>query len=215
MEKQILDVWVNREAISPIIGVILMLLLTVLLAGITVSAVYGDDMVSSLKEAPMASIEVEHVDGGLPKYPTYVGYKKNFLYLDHMGGDPLPADSIRLIISGDGSSYSGVFGSGTTLYGDLIITYDDLMFEGKIPKYASRNPCLSDGVWSTGESLVLNGDDSINGTSASSVYVSINGITETSNNYGLEEDTWITVKIFDKDTQRIISESECYVSLVK
>lgn len=213
MQKQIFDINSRREAMSPVLGVVLMLFLTILLAGITISSVYGGGIASSLVNVPMALIEVEYVEGGMPNYPNYVRYEENFLYLKHMGGDPLPADSTQIVITGEGSSYEGVVPHGTRHYGQVFISYDNLLFDGKIPLYASRNADLSDGVWSAGEELVLNGDDSINGGVSSSVSVSINGIMKTSNNYGLKESNMATIKIFDSRSKRIIFESECLVVL--
>ncbi len=193
---------------SPVIGILLMLMLTILLAGITVSAVYGGDGFSSLQKSPMASVEVECVEGGVP---NAVRYDENYIYLIHRSGDPLMTDSTKIVISGEGSAYAGVVPCGTRHYGDILISYNNLMFDGKITQFASRNPALSDGIWSAGEKIVLNGEDSINGSVCSSVSVGIDGITGTSNNYGLKRDSTITIKVFDVESDTIISESECIV----
>lgn len=213
MNKQILNFRWHTGAVSPIIGAIMMLFLTILLAGITVSAVYGGDAALSLSQAPMALIEVEYVEGGVPNYPAYIRYEENFIYLIHMGGDSLQADSTRIIISGEGSSYTGVPShGGFLLNGELSIIYDDITISGKDSPYASNNPDLLDGVWSTGERLVLNGQDSPGGSASSSVHVEVNGMTNTSDNYGLKEDSMVTIKIFDKESQCIISEFESVVT---
>jgi FlaG/FlaF family flagellin (archaellin) len=205
VKKQIPGNNKHTSAMTPIIGVLMMLFLTLLLAGVTVSSVYGEDIAVSLTKAPMAIVEVEFAEGGVP---NAVRYEENFLYLAHMGGDPLRTDSTKIVISGEGSAYEGVVPYGRRHYGDLLISYDNLLYEGKIPEYASRNKDISDGVWSAGEKLVLNGDDSINGSVLSSVSVSINGIKDTSNNFGLKTGDIISIKIIDKNTQRIISECE-------
>jgi FlaG/FlaF family flagellin (archaellin) len=194
---------------SPILGVVLMLLLTIVLAGVTVSAVYSDDLTTSLSSAPMSGIKAES-EGSIG---YHVGFAKNFIYLEHTGGEPLFIDSTKIIITGDGNSYTPVCigGVGGYLNGDVFISYNNLLFDGKISAYASRNSALLDGVWSPGEKLILNGKDSIDGTSASSVSVSVNGNTNTSNNYGLKENSMITIKVFDIKTQRLISECECKV----
>jgi flagellin-like protein len=198
----------NEKGMSPILGVVLMLLLTIVLAGITVSAVYGDDLSTSLSSAPMAGIKAES-EGSIG---YHVGFDKNFIYLEHTGGEPLFTDSTKIVITGEGKSHTPNFVGGMNLFGDVFISYDNLLFNGKKSEYASRNPVLSDGVWSTGEGLVLNGEDSINGTSASSVSVSIDGNENTSKNYGLKENSMITIKVFDIKTQRLIAECECKVT---
>ncbi|MDY0385824.1 MAG: type IV pilin N-terminal domain-containing protein [Methanolobus sp.] len=212
MKKQILNFRWHTGAVSPVIGVIMLLFLTILLAGITVSSVYSGDAVLSLSQAPMALIEVEYVEGGVRNYPAYVRYEENFIYLEHIGGDPLQADSTRIIISGEGSSYEGVVPHGTRHYGEVSIIYDSLLFEGKKSAYASRNPDISDGVWSAGEELILNGDDAINGSIFSTVSVGINDVANTANHYGLKEDSMVTIKVFDKESQCIISEFEYVVT---
>ncbi|MDK2833618.1 MAG: hypothetical protein PWP14_371 [Methanolobus sp.] len=190
-----------------------MILLTILLAGITASVVYGKDYSTSLKPAPMAVIEVESVVGGVP---DRVRYEENFIVLTHRGGDSLQTDSTKILINGEGSSYTGaVTRGGVKRYGNLLAVYEDLEYEGKIPLYKKRNVDLSDGVWSAGEKLVLNGYDSINGTTASSVLVSINGMSNTSNNYGLKQNTIITIKVFDRESNKIIAEMKHKVTPAK
>lgn len=194
-----------------------MLFLTFLLAGITVSAVYGKDHSSSLRPAPMAVIEIEGVVGGVP----YIGgahgiaYGENVIVLVHKSGDPLYVDSTYLVITGEGGSTIGTFPYYIIPRGEVFIRYEDLAYGGKLSQYAKRNKVLSDGVWSAGEKLVLNGEDSINGTAASSVVVSINGITDTYNNYGLKENSIITVKVFDRDTDKIIAQAKHKVTPAK
>jgi len=208
VHKHILNFKYHAGGISPVMGVILMLFLTLLLAGITVSSVYGGNIALFSGKVPMASIELEYAVGGVP---NDVKYEENFLCLMHKGGDPLLTDSTRIVISGEGSGYEGVVPSGTRHYGEVFISYDNLLFEGKKPVYASRNADISDGVWSAGETLVLNGHDSPDGSVSSSVHVAVNGMTNTSDNYGLKENKMVSIKIFDKHTQCIISEFECLV----
>lgn len=189
-----------------------MILLTILLAGITVSVVYGKDYSASLRPAPMTVIEIESVVGGMP---DKVKYETNYIVLVHKGGDPLQTSSIRVIITGEGSSYTGVFGSGKKRYGELSVIYEDLQYKGKISLYKKRNADLSDGAWSAGEKLILNGDDSLDGTVASSVRVSINGMSNTSNNYGFKQNSVITVKVFDRESNKIIAEAKHKVTPAK
>jgi hypothetical protein len=211
------DVKHNNTALSPVIGIILLILLTVLLAGITVSAVYGKDYSSSMKPAPLAVIEVESVVGGVPRigYPYGTPYTENFIVLVHKSGEPLCINSSYIFILGEGGSTIGSFPHFQIPRGEVIVRYEDLGYGGKIPQYRARNPDLSDGVWSAGERLVLNGDDSINGTASSSVFVSINGMANTSNNYGLREKSVVTVKIFDRDSNKMIAQIKHKVTPAK
>jgi FlaG/FlaF family flagellin (archaellin) len=207
------DISTNNTAISPVIGIILLILLTVLLAGITISSVYGKDYSSSLQPAPMAVIEVESVVGGVPyKFQ----FAENFIVLVHKGGAPLQADSTMIIVNGQGCSPTGVIGQGgSNKFGDILIVYDGLAYHGKNSQYASRNQNISDGVWSPGEIVVLNGKDSPIGNAFSSVHVTIKGMDNTSDNYGLKENSVITIKVFDRDSNKIIAEAKHKVTPVK
>jgi FlaG/FlaF family flagellin (archaellin) len=199
----------DKCGMSPIMGVVLMVLLTIVLAGITVSAVYSDDIANSLSSAPFASIEVIHVEGGMPHQ---IRFDQNYLYIVHKGGDPLPAASTKIVITGEGSGHTRNFIGGMDLYGDVLISYDNLLFDGKESAYKSKNTDLSDGMWSVGEELILNGQDAINGGPSSTVSLSVNGFTNTSKNYGLKSGSTVTVKVFDIKTQLLIAECECEVT---
>jgi FlaG/FlaF family flagellin (archaellin) len=206
------DVKHDNTALSPVIGIILLILLTVLLVGITVSAVYGKDYSTSLKPAPMAVIEIESVVGGVPK----VHFEENFIVLVHKGGSPLQADSTIIIVNGQGCSPTGVIGQGgSNKFGDILTVYDGLVYHGKNSQYASRNQNISDGVWSPGETVVLNGRDSPTGNAFSSVHVTIKGMTNTSDNYGLKQNSVITIKVFDRDSNKIIAEAKHKVTPAK
>ena len=200
----------NDNATSPVFGALLMILLTFILAVATVAAVYNDDAVehisNSLTKTSVAVIEIEVIEN----YGTE--YHDINIKLRHKSGDSLVLDSTNIILSGYGSSYVGAVGSGGyTEYGDVTVKYTHILCDGKVSKYKSTNAALNDGLWSTGEQLTIDGDDSINGTDASSVSVSVNGISNTSNNYGFKSGTTVTIKIFDKTTQRIIAEGTAIV----
>lgn len=204
----------NDGAVAPIIGALLLVMLTVLLGGLVAAAVMGDGIFGSISSStPMAVIEVKDAVGGVP---NAVQYKENYVILEHKGGDPLDLDSTFVVLAGDGSSYVGRVGSGGfKVYGHVTVKYFDLTPDGTCATYRSNNPCIEDGVWSVGEILVLNGDDSINGTDASTVRVSVGGHSDTSNNYGFRDGTEITVKVFDSVTDRVIAEDVVSVGTVQ
>lgn len=195
----------NNNAVAPVIGTVLLVLLIVLLAGAMATTIVSTGSVLSLSSStPMVMIEVNDAVGGVP---NAVKYKENFVILEHKGGDSLDLDSTFVVLSGEGSSYVGQVGNGGfKVYGHVTAKYFDLTPEGSCFTYISNNPCIDDGLWSTGEILVLNGDDSINGTDASTVHVSVDGYLDTSNNYGFKDGGTVTVKIFDSLTERVICE---------
>ena len=205
----------NDNAVSPIIGTVLILLLTFVLAVVTITAVFNDDaerINNAFTKTPTAVIEIEGIVGGIQSEPNTIRFDQNYITLMHKSGDSLVTSSTYVILSGDGSSYVGVVSSGGHYeYGDVMVKYINLAYDDKVSEYSSTNPAFDDELWSTGEKLILWGKDSINGTDASTVTVSANGISNTSNNYGFKSGTTVTIKIFDKTTQRIIAEGTAIV----
>ena len=201
------------NAVTPILGAVLMVFLTFVLAGATVAAVYDDERINNVfTKTPTAVIEIEGIVGGIQSEPNTIRFDQNYITLMHKSGDSLDTGSTNIILSGDGSSYVGVVGSGGHYeYGNVIVKYTNLAYDGKVSEYNSINPALDDGLWSTGEKLILWGKDSIDGSDASTVTVSANSVSNTSNNYGFKSGTTVTIKIFDKTTQRIIAEGTAVV----
>ncbi len=210
------NIFRDRNAISPIFGTILLVFLTFLLAGVVVGTVYSGGMFERIENActktPTSVIDVEGVVGGVP---NDVRYNENYIWLTHRSGDPLMLNTTFIVITGQGSSYVGTFPYGSNKQGQLIVKYFDLTPSGSCPTYKSNNPIIDDNKWSTGEQLVLNGYDSINGTDASTVKVTVDGYTNTSNNYGFEAGSMIYIKVFDTPTQRIIAEDTAVVQLAE
>jgi len=212
--SQIKTIFRDHNAISSIFGTILLVFLTFLLAGVVGGMAYSSEMSEHIEKSftktPMCVIEVEGVVGGVP---NDVRYKDNYIRLVHRGGDPLMLDTTFIVITGQGRSYVGTFPYGSNTQGQLVIKYFDLTPSGACPTYKSNNPIIDDNKWSTGEQIVLNGDDSINGTDAATVKVTVAGHTNTSNNYGFEVGSTIHIKVFDTPTQRIIAEDTSVVQL--
>ena len=206
----------NDNAVSPVLGGVLILLLTFVLAVATVAAVYNDDAIerinNALTKTPVAVIGIEGIVGGIPKPAPYHDID---IKLRHKGGDSLALDSTFIILSGKGISQIGVFGfpGFKKEYGDITVKYTNLACDGKRQeKYIDTNTAaLGDGLWSTGEQLIINGEDSSSGINASTVQVIVNGISSYYDNYGFYTGTTVTIKIFDKTTQRIIAEGTAIV----
>ncbi len=203
----------DDNAVTPILGAVLMVFLTFVLAGATVAAVYDDGAVerisNSLTKTPTAVIDTEIIE----KYGS--SYRDINIKILHKGGDSLTLDSTFIILSGKGTSQIGVFGfpGFKKESGDITVKYPNLAYDGKRQeKYIDTNTAtLDDGLWSTGEQLILNGEDSSSGINASTVIVTVNGISSDYDNYGFDTGTTVTIKIFDKTTQRIIAEDTAIV----
>lgn len=94
----------NSEAVSPVIGVMLMLVVTIIVAA-AVSAFAGG-FASDQKKTPVAQIDVQLKTGG--SYPKLV--------LTHLGGDALKTRDLKIITYFQGyQSYSGAAGGGRTV----------------------------------------------------------------------------------------------------
>jgi len=203
----------EENAVTPVLGVLLMVFLTFILAVATVAAVYDDDTVERINsiftKTPTAVIETKIIEN----YGS--SYHDINIKIWHKGGDSLTLDSTFIILSGKGTSQIGVFGfpGFKKESGDITIKYTNLAYNGKRQeKYIDTNSAaLNDGMWSTGEQLILNGEDSSSGINSSTVHVIVNGISSDYDNYGFDTGTTVTIKIFDKTTQRIIAEGKAIV----
>lgn len=189
------------QGVTPVMGVLLMLVLTMILAAVTAVSLAG--VTSPFEKGVMANVELELIEGGVP---NEVRYMENFIMLAHKGGDPLPLENTQIVIIGQGSSYTGVVAHGGKIVnGNAQVTYVNLCPAGKEPHYITRNPCIIDGYWSVGEVIVLNGDDGLGPGHNSTVTVQVGSNTNTSNNFGLKTGTKVTVKIIEKPSGRLIA----------
>lgn len=208
----------SPEGFSPVVGSLLLLLITLILVGAIVSSVNLSGSRTNL-QPPVAIITLESCEGGLYGVgPTddRARCEENRIVLMHEGGDSLVLDSISIRISGYGNSYQGIPGhEGTSLSGDLSVLYMDLSKEGKNSTcYAvNNNATLEDGSWDVGERLVLCGQDSPVETVKSSVKVSVDGNDNTSDNYGFKAGDEITLKIIDNKGRNVIAERKAIVKL--
>ena len=82
----------NKKGVSPVIGVILMVAITVILAAVIASFVFG--MGSKVKSAPNAQLVLsDHED----KIDDNTGGDK-ILYISHYGGDTLKCEDLKIIV---------------------------------------------------------------------------------------------------------------------
>lgn len=208
------------EGFSPIVGSLLLLLITFILAGAIISSLNLSGSRTNL-QPPVANIELKSCEGGLyGTGPTskWVTFKENQIVLMHDGGDSLSLDSISIKIFGYGNSFQGNISNGTgkRAEGNLEVLYLDLSSRGKNSTcYAvNNNATLADGSWDVGERLVLCGQDSPKKSIKSSVIVSVNGNDNTSDNYGFKAGTEITLKIIDNRGRNVIAERKAAVKFV-
>ncbi|ATZ61583.2 MAG: type IV pilin N-terminal domain-containing protein [Methanosarcinales archaeon Met12] len=208
------DRGIDENAVSPIIGVILMVALTVLLAAIIGALAFG---IGTPERVPLASIVVENATGGLlHSQSPEVKFGDNWITFIHRGGDSLNISWTKIIITGYGEAQNITGGApGTRAGGDIVVVYENLEYDGKYKAYKDRNIALNDGIWSAGEVLILNGHDSKEVTRpASTVTVSIADVSVTSDNWRFKGNSKITITVMDIPSGLIIARSEVVVRQV-
>ncbi|MDI9395511.1 MAG: type IV pilin N-terminal domain-containing protein [Euryarchaeota archaeon] len=208
------------EGLAPVVGSLLILLITFALVGVVVSSV-DFSKVKNL-QPPMARITLESCEGGLygvGPLANRARFEENMIVLIHEGGDPLPLDSISIKIFGYGNSFQGSIseGTGKRIEGSIQVLYMDLTKNGKNTKYyvVNNKATIEDGLWDVGERLVLCGRDSAVGTVESSVKVSVNGDDNTSDNYGFKAGSEINLKVVDRKGRNVIAERTAIVKIAE
>lgn len=205
------------DAVTPIIGSVIMLLVLVLLAGVIAISFFNIAGEGESNQPPVAKISLESCEGGLfndgPENER-AALENNTIVLLHEGGSSLPVDTISIKISGYGNSYHGIAdGNGTKIVGNAEIFYQNLSLTGKNPTYylVNNKDILEDGSWNVGERLVLCGQDSAIGAVKSSVKVSVDGDSDTSDNYGFKVGSEIILKVIDTKSSNVIAEQRTIV----
>lgn len=86
MKRTITSLFDDDRGVSPVIGVILMVAITVILAAVIGTFVLG--LGDSLQQAPQAQLEAEYDEGGV-------------IVLNHNGGDTLAESDITITVEDD------------------------------------------------------------------------------------------------------------------
>ncbi|MGB9938475.1 type IV pilin [Methanosarcina sp.] len=204
------------EAVTPVVGSILMLLILVVLAGAVANSIFNSVGEDANFQPLIAKITIKSCDGGLRYAPKSENatFENNSIVLAHEGGSPLPLDATCIKILGDGNTYQGdVGGGGITIKGKTEVFYQNLSPTGKNPTYyvVNNKATLEDGSWDVGEKLVLCGQDSAEGIVKSSVKVSVDGDSDTSDNYGFKAGSEITLKVIDIKNSNVIAEQRAII----
>lgn len=108
----------DEEAVSPVIGVILMVAITVILAAVIAAFVFG--MGTELKTAPKAQLSAKVINNG--------GSAGNdSILILHKGGDQLSKGDLKLIAAYTNGTQIGynqsAWGTGTFSVGDQVTLY--------------------------------------------------------------------------------------------
>lgn len=112
--KSILE---NNRAVSPVIGVILMVAITVILAAVIGTFVLG--LGDSLEQTPQAQLDAE---GGAAGNEVAGSSTEEIIGINHNGGDKIPADEIKIRLQVPGGT------SWTTLWDGSSSTTNDVSY---------------------------------------------------------------------------------------
>ena len=139
----------SEEAVSAVIGVVLMVGLT----AVMISAVAVSVLAFTLPEsAPHAKIVVVETKGDIGN----TALNKSLITLKHKGGDALFENDTRIIITGKGYAYTGADPQYTSAR-DMRVTYRDLAGENYISGF--DNEIVEGTSWDAGETITLYGSD--------------------------------------------------------
>ncbi|QKY20610.1 type IV pilin N-terminal domain-containing protein [Halolamina sp. CBA1230] len=105
MKQKIKAMLEEERGVSPVIGVILMVAITVILAAVIGTFVLG--LGDSLQQAPQAQLEAYSDTSGE-------------ISIDHNGGDPLPVNEITIQVGTDGTDDTSDFTSSEFTVGQTI-----------------------------------------------------------------------------------------------
>lgn len=125
----------DDEAVSPVIGVILMVAITVILAAVIGSFVFG--MGSKVQSAPQVQLMVEDAGNTLGSTPYT---NESVFKVTHYGGDDLICEDLKLQVANNSVTYE--------------LTWDDtndyFVASGQL-----NTTAIADGVLSVGESFTV------------------------------------------------------------
>jgi len=141
----------DDRGVSPVIGVILMVAITVILAAVIGTFVLG--LGDSLEQAPQSQLSVEDASAD---YDPSTATEQNAFVLSHDGGDALTMGDIRIVFEGPSSTYtfeSGAF-AATDRDGADGTDNDNLQLES-----STDNAVTDSYEFSVGDTLTLVDED--------------------------------------------------------
>jgi len=120
----------NKKGVSPVIGVLLMVVVTVILAAIIASFIFG--MGTKMKSAPQVQLYLEDAPG-----PVNTSSDNELFIVTHYGGDDLILKDIKLQVLNATKS--------------ITLTWDGTKFSGGGLEAVGSD--IEDGILSAGESF--------------------------------------------------------------
>ncbi len=179
---------VDESAVSPVIGVVLMLGMVVIMISAVAVSVFAFSLPESAPHAKIVVVEARG-DIGMPLYMTVIELK-------HKGGDALHENNTKIIITGKGYAYNG--GDPYPLPAqDIRVTYRDLTGDNDL---LGANEKIVEGTsWDAGEQIELYGRDG---------YTAENTVDS---KWKLQSGSEVVVTIIDTITNQVIATSSVTV----
>jgi len=112
MKQKLNAVLSDDRAVSPVIGVILMVAITVILAAVIGTFVLG--LGDSLQQAPQATLNAEDASNGFAENDNGSAFT-----ISQDGGDSIAYSDIRVVLNGDGGPFEFEQGSWSADGGNL------------------------------------------------------------------------------------------------
>ena len=105
--------FISNKAVSPVIGVVLMVAITVILAAAIGSSVFGQ---GTAQPAPQANLNIQAAGINTEQDPNLASIK-----IEHLGGDPINFDKSKVVASVNGGNSQTVAADdlGTISIGDI------------------------------------------------------------------------------------------------
>ena len=190
----------NKDAVSSVIGVILMVGLTVVLVAIMAGGVFGFALAPDAPDAHIVIRQARGNDG------IFTG---NEIVLVHKGGDTLRSDSVKIIIDGYGKE-GPKSGSILDKLVNIYVTYENLEDYNYVGSSGERKDryflgydneayakIASNDTWNPGEVVVLHGADGVH----------IDNTNNVDKKYKLKSGYTVTVSIVDIASNKLIASS--------
>ncbi len=185
-----------EDAVSPVIGVTMMVGLTVIMVSVVAVSVFAFTLPESLP--PHAKIVVVEARGDI----GYTALNKSFIALKHKGGDVLNENNTKIIITGKGYAYATGEDPHLSSAQDMRSTYKNLAGKNYISGF--DNEIVEGTSWDAGETITLYGSDGRD----LDLYGWHNNVDS---KWKLDDGYIVSVTIIDTTTNQVIAVSQAII----
>jgi FlaG/FlaF family flagellin (archaellin) len=186
---------VGEDAVSQVIGVVLMVGMTVIMISAVAVSVFA---FSVPERAPYAKIVVVEARGDMDE-----SLYKNIIVLKHRGGDTLNENNTKIIITGKGYAYNtGSYPNPAPSAQNIRVTYSDLTGENCISE--CDNEIVEGTSWDAGETIRFYGSD------GNDLYL-YGWHNNADSRWKLDAGSTVSVTIIDIPTNQVIATSKVTV----